>query len=58
MLVSTEVWREGWEEEKNKFKRWKTPQMNNVLRDQRTVRSVNLVESIDCKPRRVEKFAF
>ena len=42
----------------NQFKRLKTPHMNNGTRDWRTIRSGNLAERFDCRPRLVEKFAY
>ena len=36
----------------------KTPHLNNVTRERRTIRSRNLAESFDCNPRLVEKFAY
>ena len=41
----------------NRFKRMKTPHMNNGTRDRRIIRSGNLAEHIDHKSRLVEKFA-
>ena len=32
--------------------------MNNGTRDQRTIRSRNLAEHIDCNPKPVEKFTY
>ena len=42
----------------NKFRRMKTPHMNNGTRDQRTIRSGKLTERFNHNPKLVEKFAY